>query len=85
MLVAEGRLDAFVLFGGEAWDHAACSAIVISAGGCWSDLEGDERVRGGAGVYSNSHIHDALLATLGGWRRQLASFEHARPWGSRDP
>jgi len=64
MLVAEGRLDAFVLFGGEAWDHAACSAIVTTAGGRWSDLDGDERVRQGAGVYSNGHLHDALLAAL---------------------
>lgn len=64
MLVAEGRLDAFVLFGGGAWDHAACSAIVVAAGGRWSDLNGNERVQGGAGVYSNSHLHDELLASL---------------------
>ncbi len=66
MLVAEGRIDAFVLFGGEVWDHAACSAIVIAAGGRWSDIDGDEGVKGGPGVYTNGHIHDAVLATLRG-------------------
>ena len=66
MLVAEGRIDAFVLFGGEVWDDAACSAIVIAAGGRWSDIDGDEGVKGGPGVDTNGHIHDAVLATLRG-------------------
>ena len=55
-----------VLFGGEVWDHAACSAIVIAAGGRWSDIDGDEGVKGGPGVYTNGHVHDAVLATLRG-------------------
>ena len=66
MLVAEGRLDAFVLFGGGEWDHAAPAAVVTAAGGRFSDLSGSRSLVAGAGVYSNGRIHDALIELLAG-------------------
>ena len=66
MLVAEGRYDAFVLFGGGPWDHAAPAAIVAAAGGRFSDLDGSTALTSGVGVYSNGHVHDELLDRLAG-------------------
>lgn len=66
MLVAEGRRDAFVLFGGGAWDHAAPAAIVAAAGGRFSDLDGSTALTSGVGVYTNGRVHDELLDRLTG-------------------
>ena len=66
MLVAEGRCDAFVLFGGGPWDHAAPAAIVTAAGGRFSDLDGSAALTSGVGVYTNGAVHDALLDRLAG-------------------
>lgn len=64
ILVADGRLDAFVLFGGKAWDHAAAMAIVAAAGGRASTLDGTEYPAEGATLYSNGHLHKELLDIL---------------------
>lgn len=64
MLVAEGALDGFVLFGGGPWDHAATAAIVVAAGGAWSSLSGRHDLHTPAIVLTNRIIHDWLLAQL---------------------
>lgn len=64
MLVAEGALDGFVLFGGGPWDHAATAAIVVAAGGAWSSLSGRQDLHAPAIVLTNGSIHDWLLAQL---------------------
>ena len=64
MLVAEGRLDGFVLIGGGPWDHAAAAAIVVGAGGAWSALSGDQDLHTPAIVLTNGSIHEWLLGQL---------------------
>ncbi len=64
MLVAEGRLDAFVFFAGQVWDHAAPAAVVTAAGGRFSGLDGSSSLTTGGGIYSNGRIHDELVALL---------------------
>ena len=66
MLVADGRLDAFVLFGGGEWDHAAPASVVTAAGGRFSDLSGSPSLASGVGVYSNGRVHDAMIERLSG-------------------
>ncbi|MEZ5225774.1 MAG: inositol monophosphatase family protein [Acidimicrobiales bacterium] len=65
MLVAEGALDGFVLFGGGPWDHAATAAIVAAAGGAWSDLSGRQDLHTSVIVLTNGSIHEWLLQQLG--------------------
>ncbi|HEY1176136.1 MAG TPA: inositol monophosphatase family protein [Phytomonospora sp.] len=64
LMVAEGQLDAYVLLGGGAWDHAAVVPIVEEAGGRFTDLSGGSRVDLKAGLYSNGHVHDELLRVV---------------------
>ena len=64
MLVAEGRVDAFVFFAGQIWDHAAPAAVVRAAGGGFSGLDGTDALTTGGGIYTNGHIHDQLLDHL---------------------
>lgn len=64
MLVAEGALDGFVLAGGGPWDHAATAAIVVAAGGDWSDLSGRRDLHASVIVFTNGHIHEWLLGQL---------------------
>lgn len=64
MLVAEGALDGFVLFGGGPWDHAATAAIVVAAGGAWSTLSGRQDIHAPAIVLTNGSIHEWLLEQL---------------------
>ena len=65
LLVAAGALDAVVLFGGSQWDHAALVAIVEAAGGRFTDLTGARRIDTDGGIYTNGHLHDEVLATVG--------------------
>lgn len=66
VLVAEGRVDACVQLGGGAWDFAALSVLVEEAGGRFSDRRGRRDIYGGGPVvFSNGHVHAAVLAALG--------------------
>ena len=77
MLVAEGRVDAFVFFGGQVWDHAAPAAVVTAAGGRFSGLDGSRALSTGGGIYSNDRIHDELLDLILSTRnRQLRLQSH---------
>jgi histidinol-phosphatase len=64
LLVAAGALDGVVLFKGSPWDHAALAVIVEEAGGCFSDLGGQRRIDTGGAVFSNGHVHSALLGAI---------------------
>ena len=64
MLVAEGKLDGFVLVGGGPWDHAAAAAIVVAAGGAWSALSGRRDLDASVMVMTNGTIHDWLLGQV---------------------
>ena len=67
LFVAEGRVDACVQLGGGAWDFGALAVIVEEAGGRFSDLHGRRDIySGGPAVFSNGHVHDAVLAALSG-------------------
>jgi histidinol-phosphatase len=67
LFVADGRADACLQTGGGPWDFAALSVIVAEAGGRFSDLAGRRDIYGGGPVlFSNGHVHDAVLAALGG-------------------
>lgn len=61
LLVATGRLDAFVLMGAGAWDVAALVAIVREAGGVFSDLAGRDRLETGTAVFARPGVHRELL------------------------
>jgi len=66
LYVADGRVDACVQLGGGPWDFAALAVIVEEAGGRFSDLHRRHDIYGGGPVvFSNGHVHDAVLATLG--------------------
>jgi histidinol-phosphatase len=54
LLVALGELDLAVQTGGELWDFAATSLIVIEAGGSYSGMAGNIRPSRGASLYARS-------------------------------
>ena len=65
LFVADGRVDACVQLGGGPWDFAALAVLVEEAGGRFSDLHGRRDVYGGGpALFSNGHVHDAVLAAL---------------------
>jgi histidinol-phosphatase len=67
LFVADGRAEACVQAAGGPWDFAALSVIVTEAGGRFSDLAGRRDIYGGGPVlFSNGHVHDAVLAVVGG-------------------
>jgi histidinol-phosphatase len=66
LYVADGRVDACVQLGGGPWDFAALAVIVEEAGGRFSDLDRRHDIYGGGPVvFSNGHVHDEVLTTLG--------------------
>ena len=64
MLVAEGSAEMGVDPVVSLWDIAAPLVIVREAGGRFTDLGGTETAEGGAGVASNGHLHETMLAAL---------------------
>ena len=64
MKVAEGCLDACILFCGDTWDHAAPSIIVQEAGGRFSDHSGGSRLDTRTGLYSNDLCQIQILNSL---------------------
>ncbi|MFD6948624.1 inositol monophosphatase [Nocardiopsis sp. TSRI0078] len=61
LLVATGRLDAFLLVGAGPWDVAALVPIVREAGGSFSDLAGGDRFDTGAALFGNTRLHAEAL------------------------
>jgi histidinol-phosphatase len=61
LLVATGKLDAFLLLGAGPWDIAAVIPIVEEAGGTFSDLSGQRRTDTGAALFARPGLHQQLL------------------------
>jgi histidinol-phosphatase len=65
LLVAAGTIEACVQPIGGPWDFAALALIVEEAGGRFSDMTGHFNIHeGGPVVYSNAHVHAAVLDKL---------------------
>lgn len=59
--MAAGLVDAFVFFGGELWDLAACSVICEEAGGRHTDrMDGCDPGTSPI-VAGNGRVHDEIL------------------------
>ncbi|MCC9656673.1 histidinol-phosphatase [Rhodopirellula halodulae] len=63
-MVATGRADLMVDPICNAWDVAAIAPILAEAGGRFTSWKGVDTVRGGDGVGTNGHLHDAVLQRL---------------------
>ncbi|MFE2963912.1 inositol monophosphatase family protein [Streptomyces sp. NPDC059340] len=61
LLVATGKVDAFLLLGAGPWDIAALIPIVEEAGGTFSDLSGQRRTDTGAALFARPGLHQQLL------------------------
>lgn len=59
--LAAGHLDFSVNLLDKPWDCSAAACIIREAGGRFSDLSGRETTRSGNMVFSNGHLHDAVL------------------------
>lgn len=60
----EGSIDAVFGPGGFTWDHAPEVLLVEEAGGTFRDPRGGRRIDLGAGLSTNGHIEDELLAVV---------------------
>lgn len=63
-LVATGRAEAMVDPVLADWDAAPLLTVVREAGGTFTDLSGEETVRGGSGVSTNGRLHAEVLEIL---------------------
>lgn len=64
VLVADGSIDVAVEPEVSLWDLAACAAIVVAAGGRFTNLLGEAGPGGKSAVATNGVLHDAVLAVL---------------------
>ncbi|CAN5817669.1 histidinol-phosphatase [soil metagenome] len=60
----EGEVDVLLTTGGQVWDHAAQVIVVEEAGGRFQDPEGGRRLDLKGGLYTNGHLHDAVVTFL---------------------
>jgi histidinol-phosphatase len=61
MLVAEGAVEIAIEPAVAAWDMAAVQVIVEEAGGCFSDMRGNEHFDGGSAISTNGTLHTTVL------------------------
>lgn len=61
LLVATGKLDAFLLQGAGPWDIAALIPIVEEAGGIYSDLSDDQHGDTRTALFSTAALHHQIL------------------------
>jgi histidinol-phosphatase len=66
MLVAEGALEIGLDPTVSLWDVAAPMAIVLEAGGSFTDLAGRATAAGGSAIASNGLLHEAARTILAG-------------------
>jgi histidinol-phosphatase len=65
LMVAEGEAEICLQLSGGPWDFAAFAAIVETAGGSFSYLDGSTQLRPrGAAVFTNGGLHSGVLRTL---------------------
>ena len=62
--VAAGIYELALFFLAGPWDIAAPALIVEEAGGRFTDLEGRPDLTSGTALFSNGHIHDAVLRCI---------------------
>ncbi len=65
-LVAEGALDVATDESLQLWDYAAVALIVEEAGGRCTTFDGESPTPGASFLSSNGHVHDDVVALLGG-------------------
>jgi len=64
-MVSEGEADFCVQLSGGPWDFAACAAIVQTAGGSFSYLDGSKVMRPrGRALFTNGALHGLVLAAV---------------------
>lgn len=63
-MLLQGRADAWLEAGVQAWDLAATKVLVEEAGGRFTDLSGRATLEAGHAVASNGRLHDFVLAAL---------------------
>jgi histidinol-phosphatase len=64
LLVATGRLDAFVLLGAGTWDIAPLIPIVQEAGGVYCDLRGGQNADTGSALFATPGLHQQILEII---------------------
>jgi histidinol-phosphatase len=62
--LVRGEIDGFLAECCHIWDHAPWILLVEEAGGRFTDRIGGRRGDQGGGLYSNTALHDQLLAAL---------------------
>jgi histidinol-phosphatase len=62
--VIRGEIEAFYVDCCQVWDHAPWVLLVEEAGGRFTDHEGGRSPAKRGGLYSNSGVHEALLASI---------------------
>lgn len=65
-LVATGRAEIALDDRAAVWDVAALLPIMEEAGGKLTDWAGRRTIRGGEALASNGHLHEQVVAILGG-------------------
>lgn len=63
--LVRGEIDGFLVECCHAWDHAPLILLVEEAGGRFTDRSGARSAYAGGGLYSNSGLHDELVAAVG--------------------
>lgn len=61
LLVATGKLDAFILLGAGPWDIAALVPVVEEAGGLYADLTESPQARARTALFSTIGLHQQIL------------------------
>lgn len=64
--VASGSYEVAIFFLSDLWDLAGPSIVVEEAGGRFTDLEGWHNLTSGTTIFTNGHIHDAVLRLISG-------------------
>ena len=62
--LVRGEIDAYLVDGCDSWDHAPWILLIQEAGGRFSDHDGGTAHDRRGGLYSNGHLHQALLDVL---------------------
>lgn len=63
--LVRGEVDCFLAERCQLWDHAPWILLVEEAGGRFTNRKGGGSGTEGGGLYSNAHLHSALLAEIG--------------------
>jgi histidinol-phosphatase len=62
--VASGGYEVVLFFLGGPWDLAAPALLVEEAGGRFTDANGRNDLFSGSALFTNGHLHDAVLEVI---------------------